>query len=157
MSKRKTALKGEIAGALRRQSGLTVLFHAAVAERLALGPADHKCLDLLLEAGPLTAGQLADRSGLTTGAITGVIDRLERGGYVARNSDPEDRRRVVVEPKQQGKAMAALVAIFSEIAGGTAEILDRYSQQQLELILDFLQRCETLLQQQTRSLQEKTR
>src|SRR5216117_3098234 len=79
--------------AARRQSTATVLFHAAVAERLGLSATDHKYADLIARQGPMTAGELADRAGLTTGAITGVLDRLERAGWVRRERDPHDRRR----------------------------------------------------------------
>src|SRR5438034_2670026 len=82
--------------AARRQSTATVLFHAAVAERLGLSATDHKYADLIARQGPMTAGELADRAGLTTGAITGVLDRLERAGWVRRERDPHDRRRVMV-------------------------------------------------------------
>ncbi len=61
--------------------------------RLGLGPSDHKCLDLVRERGPMTAARLAALTGLTTGAITGVVARLERGGLVARRPDPDDGRK----------------------------------------------------------------
>src|SRR2546427_10347158 len=78
--------------AARRQSTATVLFHAAVAERLGLSATDHKYADLIARQGPMTAGELADRAGLTTGAITGVLDRLEQAGGGRRERDPHDRR-----------------------------------------------------------------
>src|SRR3978361_2138665 len=82
---------------LRRSSTRAVVFHAAIAERLGLNPSDHKCADLICnETGPVTAGRLAELTGLSTGAITGVVDRLERAGFVSRVPDPEERRRVVI-------------------------------------------------------------
>src|SRR2546428_12497931 len=81
--------------AARRKSTATVLFHTAVAERLGLSATDHKYADLIARQGPMTAGELADRTGLTTGAITGVLDRLEPAGGVRRERDPHDRRRVM--------------------------------------------------------------
>src|SRR5882724_2561983 len=132
-------LKAHLVEALRRHSGVIVLFHAAVAERVGLGATDLKCLDLLLRLGPLPAGELADKSGLTTGAITGVIDRLERAGYVIRASDLSDRRRVVVQPIQD-KALADFKPVFDRVARATSAVLDRYSAGQLELLLDFLSR-----------------
>ncbi len=69
----------------------TILLHQAIADRLGLNPTDHKCLSLLLDAGePITAGELAVRTGLTTGAITGIVDRLERARFVRRERDPND-------------------------------------------------------------------
>ena len=82
----------------RRMSTRTVVFHAAIADRLGLNPSDHKCADLICnETGPITAGRLAEITGLSTGAITGVVDRLERAGFVSRVADSEDRRRVVFQ------------------------------------------------------------
>jgi DNA-binding MarR family transcriptional regulator len=82
----------------RQLSQATVLFHAQIAEHVGLSATDHKCLDLAVQAErPLTAGQIAELSGLSTGAVTGVIDRLERAGFVRRVRDPHDRRKVLVE------------------------------------------------------------
>ena len=83
---------------MRRISAQSVMFSQAVAERLDLNPTDLECLGIIGETGALTAGQLAELTGLTTGAITGVIDRLERAGYVRREQDASDRRRVIVQP-----------------------------------------------------------
>ena len=151
---RATQLKATLAEALRRHNGFIVLFHAAVAERLGLGPADHKCLDLLLRLGPMPAGELADKSGLTTGAITGVIDRLERAGYAARASDPNDRRRVVVQPIRD-KALADLLPVFDGVKRATSVMLDQYSDEQLELLLDFLNRLDEVIEKQTTALRKE--
>ena len=75
-----------------------MLFHHALAERLGLGPTDHKCLDLLWERAPMTASELAAITGLTSGAITGVVARLERSGLLAREPHPHDRRKQVLRP-----------------------------------------------------------
>src|SRR5438093_9600607 len=92
-------LADEIVGRLvRRHSTAVVLFHHAVAERMGLGPTDHKCLDLLRERGAITGSDLAAITGLTTGAITGVVARLERAGYVRRESDPHDGRKQILYP-----------------------------------------------------------
>ncbi|HUY88059.1 MAG TPA: MarR family transcriptional regulator [Pirellulales bacterium] len=148
---RTTQLKTELVDALRRHSGSVVLLHAAIAERLGLGPADHKCLDLLLRFGPLPAGDLADKSALTTGAITGVIDRLEKAGYAVRASDPHDRRRVVVEPNRE-RALADIEPIFAGLKRGMSAMLDRYSAEELELLLDFLKRIDQLIDDHTAAL-----
>src|SRR3954453_23553669 len=110
MTDERTRLASRVAGELaRRNSTATVLFHHAVAERLGLGPSDHKCLDLVRERGPVTAAELAGLTGLTTGAITGVVARLLRAGFVAREPDPHDGR----------KQMLTITALAHErIAGG---------------------------------------
>ena len=105
----------------RRLSTATILFHQAVADRLGLNLTDHKCVDLLLLNGPLTAGELARLTTLTTGAITAALDRLERAGFVKREDDPEDRRRVVVRAVPGGvEAIRPLFDSFSARLDGLA-------------------------------------
>ncbi len=94
----KSELVAELAGMMRELSTATILFHQAVADRLGMNVTDHKCAGILTQSGPITAGDLAVRTGLTTGAVTGVIDRLEKAGFVRRVRDGTDRRRVIVEP-----------------------------------------------------------
>ncbi|MEU4251347.1 MarR family transcriptional regulator [Amycolatopsis sp. NPDC026612] len=82
----------------RQGSTFTVLRHARIAERMGLSGTDHKTFDLVIQVGgPLTAGRIAELTGLSTGAVTGVIDRLEKVGLVRRVRDTEDRRKVLVE------------------------------------------------------------
>src|SRR6266568_4981316 len=95
--KNKQGLTEQIVGRLaRRHSTAVVLFHHAVAERLGLGPTDHKCLDLLRERGAMTGSDLAAITDLTSGAITGVVARLERAGYLRREPDPQDGRKQIL-------------------------------------------------------------
>src|SRR6266481_10170686 len=95
--KNQHTLADEIVGSLaRRHSTAVVLFHHAVAERLGLGPTDHKCLDLLRERGAMAGSDLCAITGLTSGAITGVVARLERSGYLRREADPHDGRKQVL-------------------------------------------------------------
>ncbi len=83
--------------AIRKLSAQSVLFSTAVSSRLGINSSDLECLDIVNLSGAATAGQLATITGLTTGAITGVIDRLEKAGFVRRRRDPNDRRRVIIE------------------------------------------------------------
>ena len=82
----------------RSVGNASAMLNHAVAERLGLDPTAWECLTLLFEQGPVTAGRLAELTGLTTGAVTGLVDRLEGAGYVRRERDPKDRRRVIVTP-----------------------------------------------------------
>src|SRR5438132_5236412 len=100
------------------------MFHQTVADRLGLNPTDHKCVDLLLLKGPMTAGELADSTGLTTGAITGAVDRLEKAGYVHRQPDPGDRRRVIV--RVVSRRVGEIGRLFESLAAATAELSLRY-------------------------------
>src|SRR5207245_7213601 len=95
--KSKHELADEIVRRLaRRHSTSVVLFHHAVAERLGLGPTDHKCLDLLRERGAMAGSDLSAITGLTSGAITGVVARLERAGYLRRERDHHDGRKQIL-------------------------------------------------------------
>ena len=89
----------DVAHGLRHFSTAAVLFHHAVAERLGLGPTDLQCLDLLLERGAATASELAALTGLTSGALTGVVARLEAAGFIERTADPSDGRRQTLQPR----------------------------------------------------------
>ena len=132
-------LRDEILGPLVRRYGTaTVLFHQAVAARLGLGPADHKCLDLLLERGSMTGSGLAAVTGLTTGAITGVVARLERAGYLRREPDPHDGRKQVLSPVPEG--IGDVERLFASLGTDTEVLLDGFDAHQLSAIAEFLAR-----------------
>lgn len=93
----RSRLLGELSVVSRRYVAAFALFNQAVADRLGLHPTDLQCLNLLsLEREPVTAGRVAELTGLTTGSATRLVDRLERAGYVVRERDAADRRRVLV-------------------------------------------------------------
>ena len=127
----------------RRLSAATIMFHQAVADRLDLNVTDHKCVDFLLLHGPMTAGDLAGMTALTTGAITAALDRLERAGYVQRESDPEDRRRVMVRavPDRVGD----MAQLFDAFADRLNNLAARYRREELAVLVDFMTRgCDVL-------------
>jgi DNA-binding MarR family transcriptional regulator len=135
--KRKRELADEIVGRLvRRHSIAIVLFHQAVAERLGLGPTDHKCLDLLRERGSMTGSDLAAITDLTTGAITGVVARLERAGYLRREPDPHDRRQQILSPVLE--RLRDIQHVFGPIRNDMAGLLERFDTQRLTAIAEFL-------------------
>ena len=141
-----------------RMSTWTVMFHQAASMRMGLNPTDGKCLSVLRETGALTAGELAELIGLTTGAVTGVIDRLEQRGFVRRAADPHDRRRVIVEPVAGATDTPAIGAIYGPLAQATqTEIIDRYSDDELAIVLDFIEWGATLMKEQTARLHEEKR
>jgi DNA-binding MarR family transcriptional regulator len=91
-------LLGNLGGEMQKLIAEVVLFNQAIADRLGINPTDLQCFNMLQETGPVAAGRLAEETGLTTGAVTGVIDRLERAGYAWRERDPNDKRRVILHP-----------------------------------------------------------
>jgi len=125
--------------AMRKASAQGVLYSQAVAERLGINSTDLECLDFVIMGGPLTAGELAAATSLTTGAITGVIDRLERAGFARREPDPHDRRKVRVRALPAVERRAAPLYRPMERAGMAA--LSHYDDAQLALVLDFIERA----------------
>lgn len=140
LPKSRDELVEEIVGSLaRRHSTATVLFHHAVADRLGLGPTDHKCLDLLHERGPMTGSELAAIIGLTSGAVTGVVARLERTGRVRREPHPHDRRKQVLRPAYEG--MQDVQEVFDSLREDAAALLEGFDSHQLAAIAQFLTRA----------------
>jgi DNA-binding MarR family transcriptional regulator len=130
--------------ALRRVNFQGSIFGQSVAIRLGLSESDIDALELLIDTGAATAGKLAEIMGLTTGAVTRVIDRLEQAGYVRRTTDPSDRRRVVVEVVPD--RVASVQSLLESLERASAEEVARYSPEQLALINDFLSRMAELTQ-----------
>src|SRR4029450_6587237 len=97
--RRRTQLLAKLQRAAQTSTTDGILFHQAIADRSGLHVHELRCLNVLAQAGPLTAGELGQQLGLgTTGAVTRMVDRLERAGYVHRQIDPRDRRRVIIQP-----------------------------------------------------------
>jgi DNA-binding MarR family transcriptional regulator len=120
----------------REMSTETILFHQVVADILGLHITDHKCLDFIYRFGAMPAGRLAELTGLTTGAITGIIDRLEEAGYVRRTNDPKDRRRTIVEPTRNKKLEKKIEVLFIPLRDRVHKLLSSYSDSELAFLLD---------------------
>ena len=134
--KSKHELAEEIVGRLaRRHSTAVVLFHHAVAERLGLGPTDHKCLDLLRERGTMVGSDLGAITGLTSGAITGVVTRLERAGYLRREPDPHDGRKQILHLALE---RAHIQNVIDPLRQDVAALLENFDAHQLTAIAEFL-------------------
>jgi DNA-binding MarR family transcriptional regulator len=109
---------------------------AAIAEWLRVNRTDVMCLDILARLGTVPAGRLAEESRLTTGAITAVLDRLERAGYVQRLADPSDRRRVLVETTERFRELAEHA--WGPVATELLNAGSRFTADQLTAIREFL-------------------
>jgi DNA-binding MarR family transcriptional regulator len=125
-----------IRSGFQRTSGQSVLVSQVIADKVGLAPSDLECLGYLEDGGPMTAGRLSDLTGLTSGAVTRMIDRLESAKYVRRRGDPEDRRRVIIE-LVPGRAKE-FAPFYGPMARGATERLSRYSDAELALIADLL-------------------
>ncbi|MEV0351671.1 MarR family transcriptional regulator [Nonomuraea sp. NPDC050680] len=134
----------------RDNSNAAVMFHSAVGELLGVGMTEEKALDLLQRLGPLTAGELAQHTGLAPASVSGLIDRLESKWLVRRTRDTKDRRRVIVEVNHE--ALAGGAEVFEPLVTGLSELYAGYSDEQLELILDFLTRATAIQRQCTTQL-----
>jgi DNA-binding MarR family transcriptional regulator len=133
----KRDLIDELVSEFRVSGNQDSAFDNLAAERLGVNRTDLHCLNIIENSGGLTAGELADEAGLTTGAVTGVIDRLERAGYARRVSDPADRRRVKLEvtPKFYSRANK----IWGPMAADWESRLSRrFTGEELELVTEFL-------------------
>jgi DNA-binding MarR family transcriptional regulator len=120
----------------RYVSANSVMFSQAVADKVGIPATDNECLDFLLLNGPATAGQLANLTGLTTGAITAMIDRLEKSGFVRREQDKTDRRRVIVIPNE-AKIVAEIVPYAMPMGAAMEAICADFSDAEIEVILRF--------------------
>jgi DNA-binding MarR family transcriptional regulator len=128
-------LRAAIQQSMLRLIAGAVLHNHAVAQRLGLGASDSQLISLLNMHGPLTPGRLATLTGLTTGTVTGVIDRLERAGFVRRERDTTDRRKVLVTPVPEG--MAVLAEHYRHHGEQLEAVLSTRDEDQLRVIADF--------------------
>lgn len=138
-SSKRQELTQQLDWALRELSTSTVLVATSVAQKVGMGPNDLRCAELLVRNGPMTAGQLASATGLTSGAITGIVDRLEKAGWARRQADPHDRRRVIIHPGPQENEKTAADLYASHVERMNL-LLSEYTEEQLSFILAFIRR-----------------
>jgi len=136
----------------RRMGSMATLHNHAVADALGLHPTDHECLDLLDWTGPLTAGEIATHLGRSSGAVTALIDRLEHGGWVRRERDAEDRRRVIVHLAEE--RAEELWPIYEPLARTINRHRDRLPASDLRVVVEFLEMANEALLDATRQVRE---
>lgn len=123
---------------LRRFIAGVILFNQRVAERVGMNPTDMQCIHLLQLMGPLTAGKLAECTGLTTGGVTVALDRMEKAGLVRRERNPEDRRSVLVQ--LEPKTLAGMEEHYADIAARTTRMIASFTERELKTVLEFFRR-----------------
>jgi DNA-binding MarR family transcriptional regulator len=137
-------LEGEFLMTMRRAGVIMQALSAAAAERIGINVTDLNCLNILSMRGTMTAGELARATGLTTASITGVLDRLEEAGYLRRERDPQDRRRVVVQLAPE-RGMRDVGQVFHPVVTAWRAVAAQYTDEQLETILAFQGQLEQIM------------
>ncbi len=135
---KRAEILGELARELRQFNGLGASFFRAAAARIGIAVTDMQVLDILDLTGPATAGQLADLTGLTTGAITRILDRLEKAGLVCRERDKSDGRKVIVRLERGKDEMSKVRSILDSVEKTWDEVASRYDDEQIAFLLEFL-------------------
>src|SRR5438093_11635069 len=136
--RRRKRLPAAIKQSLRELRMHLSLLHPHVGAHLDLKDIDLDCVDLIASQGPLTPSALARRAGLHPATITGILDRLERAGWIARDRDPSDRRAVLIRPlRDRG---AELFRLYAGMNRSMDELCQAYSDEELELLAGFLRR-----------------
>lgn len=121
----------------RQFSDATILMHDAIARKAGLSGTDHKYLGILVKNGSMTAGELANVTGFTTGAITGLIDRLEKKKLVKREFDKSDRRKIVIVPNTK-LATELFGSVFSELQKKITDLISKLDAHEIEIIRSYL-------------------
>jgi DNA-binding MarR family transcriptional regulator len=132
----------------RIMSTQTVFLHQAIAQSVGLNATDTKCIDLILR-GPtdsITAGWLSEMTGLTTGAVTHILDRLEKRGFIERVRDTADRRKVLVRARPE--AIEPLVPKYEAIGKAYMKLLEEYSDRDLQLICEYFEKASALTERE---------
>ncbi len=139
----------------RRLSTAVIAFHETVARRRGLGIAEHKCLGTLWEQGTATAGELARATGFTTGAITGIVDRLEKDRYVRREPNPKDRRSVLIRPLHVKKLRREVLPLFLPLTKSMTRLRKDFSAKELAAIDEYLARTTEILKKEAQKLKAR--
>jgi DNA-binding MarR family transcriptional regulator len=151
---KRAELLGELARELRQFHELGASFFRAAAARIGMTVTDMQVMDLLESTGPTTAGQLADLTGLTTGAITGMLNRLEESGLARRERDPNDGRRVIVRLERGKDERHEIGPLFDSMGKAWDEMASHYNDEQIVFLLEFLKRSNAMSRKEIVRLRE---
>jgi DNA-binding MarR family transcriptional regulator len=154
MSSDKPAIFSQLISEIRRSQAATQRFDRAVADAVGLNLTDMGCIDVLSQLGPMTAGQLASRTGLSTGAMTTALDRLESAGFARRVRDEQDRRRVMVELTE---AVSRLDHFWAQHVLGSRRLYLEYTAEQMQLLLKFVRDAREFNETRAEEVERETR
>ncbi|MET4081744.1 DNA-binding MarR family transcriptional regulator [Pedobacter sp. UYP30] len=138
----------------RQYSDTSILMHEAIARKAGLSGTDHKYLGLLIQKGQMTAGELSNLTGLTTGAITGLIDRLEKKKLVKRQFLKEDRRKVIIEPNTKN-IMELLEPLFAELQKKSEDLIGSFTENEIKIIEAYFSQAIEIMNETTNKLNTK--
>ncbi len=147
-------IRGELAREIRQFTSLGTSFFRTAATQIGLAVTDVQVMDILESTGPTTAGQLAELTGLTTGAITRILDRLAKADLVYRERDPNDGRKVIVRLAKGKNEMHHVRSILDSVGEAWDEVASRYDDEQIAFLLEFLKHSNTLSRQELVRLQQ---
>src|SRR5919201_2872445 len=144
-------LLGRLSLAIRASQNVSEAFDEHVAARLGINRTDLRALDILDQRGPISAGELAEAMHLSSGAVTTLVDRLERVGYAQRRRDADDRRRVLVE--LTAKLREGSEDFYQALFEGTSRLLEPRSDEELVTMIEFLEQGRELVERELRRLE----
>jgi DNA-binding MarR family transcriptional regulator len=133
---------------------ISIQMHEAVARKAGLAGTDHKYLGFLIEKGQMTACELSDLTGLTTGAVTGLIDRFEKKKLVKRKFAKDDRRKVIIEPNTE-KIMALLAPLYKEFRNKSGKLIASFSDMEIKILENYFLKAIEIMNETTNKLNNK--
>lgn len=129
----------------------SIQMHEAIARQIGLSGTDHKYLGFIFQKGQMTAGELAELTGLTTGSVTNLIDRFEKKDLVRRGLDKKDRRKIIVIPNKN-KIMSILEPHYSEFQCDTENLIASFSSEELKLLETYFQKSLNIIEEKIKNL-----
>lgn len=138
----------------QRNGNLNVLFTNAVSQKVGLSATEFECYSLLQDEGAMTSGKLSKLCGLTTGGLTGLVDRLEKLGFVKRSADPKDRRKVLVSAQTDEEIKQKLGQLYGPLAKNFGDLAEQYTDEQLEFLVKHYQKVGDIFAELTLRLGE---
>jgi DNA-binding MarR family transcriptional regulator len=153
----RSTLLGKLWDLGRRMSTQTVFLHEAIAQTVGLNATDTKCIDLMLRApeGMLTAGQIAELSGLTSGAVTHILNRLEKRGFIERLRDEHDRRKVFVRVCEE--SLVPLKPRYEAIGHRFMSLVEQYGERELRVICEYMEKITEVSERELAALVAESR